>query len=80
MNRQEVSPALLEYCKGVSQAIVDSVFGFRVEMSDGELTERARDLAVEFQNAHKAAGYPYGNTEEGLLRYVKDNTTYKFDT
>lgn len=80
MNKREVSPALLEYCKGAAQAVVDAVFGFHVEMSSGELDERARELAIEFEAAYKSAGYPYGNTEEGLLTYIRNHTKFEFDT
>lgn len=79
MNADTVSPALLDYCKKIVQAAADAALGVSVQFSARELENRGREIAQQFVVVYREAGYPLGKTEEGLLAYIAEHTTYDIE-
>lgn len=77
MNKRDVSPILLDFCSLVVIAAAEAAVGDKVKFEESDLKTRARELAEQFIVIYVDAGYPNGNTEAGLLKYIKDNISYE---
>lgn len=68
-----------EYCEAIYIASLKSVLPYGVKPDPKEQAQFVLSLSTQMRSTYYDMGQPYGEGEENLLRYVKDNTIFNIE-
>lgn len=65
-----------DYCKTLAETVIANEVG-NIRLSEQEIAKFVESLKKEFTQLYADSGYPYGEDESDMVRYLLENTKYE---